>query len=216
LHILCHDLANPFASIISALSVIREDAGVLDELLPAVEDSAERGMDIISMVKKHRSLKLKGIILEEIDLKSAWDEACRGIIHMAEAKNISLVPLEGSEKYQILAEEVSLVNTVLVNILSNALKFSSGGSAVRVETEASGDRVILSIIDEGIGIPEEILSRLFDAHARDTHRRGTNGETGTGFGMPLVKSMMEYYGGDIQVTSTPGEGTRVSLRFRRA
>jgi signal transduction histidine kinase len=104
----------------------------------------------------------------------------------------------------VLADPVSLSNHVFNNLVSNALKFSFPGSTVRIVACEEGDQVHVSIIDTGVGMSEEIAQAIFDP-TRQTTRPGTAGEKGTGFGMPIVKSFVEKYGGRIQVESTSAE-----------
>ena len=83
------------------------------------------------------------------------------------------------------------------------------------------DQIILTMTDDGIGIPESILTKLFDDEAK-TSRPGTEGEPGTGFGMPIVKSYMDLYEGRIEVLSkvkdetTEDSGTTFNLYFKIA
>jgi signal transduction histidine kinase len=110
---------------------------------------------------------------------------------------------------------------VLSNILSNAVKFSERGSRIAVWTNSTDDWVQLRIRDSGIGIPSHVLERIFDPSAQ-TSRPGTEGEDGTGFGMPLVKQFVESYGGWVSIKSREREesptehGTEVCLHLRRA
>jgi signal transduction histidine kinase len=71
----------------------------------------------------------------------------------------------------------------------------------------------LSIVDQGIGIPAEILENLFSL-SKKTSRPGTEGESGTGFGMPLVYATMKAYGGRIEIESAENQGTTFKLFFR--
>lgn len=122
---------------------------------------------------------------------------------------------------EVLADDVSLVNSVLCNVLSNAVKFSPPHSLIEIQIDSrSGNEVCLIIQDHGVGMPQEILSNLFE-FSSSTSRPGTEGEAGTGFGMPLVQTYMNCYGGKIQVESKPQDngstdhGTKVILTFQK-
>ena len=100
----------------------------------------------------------------------------------------------------ILGDSVVLMNTVFSNAISNAIKFSEPKSSINIQIKENVDKVVISIIDQGIGIPKDILNQIFNAEAK-TSRPGTSGESGTGFGMPLVKTYLERLGGHIHINS---------------
>jgi signal transduction histidine kinase len=104
------------------------------------------------------------------------------------------------------------VDQILRNLLGNALKFSPGDSPVDVEARVRGGRLVLSVSDRGIGIPQEELPRIFDRfhQAGDVLSREAEG---AGLGLYITKRLVEAMGGSIEVTSTPGAGStfRVSI-----
>ena len=98
------------------------------------------------------------------------------------------------------------------NILTNALKFSHPQSKILIRADRKEDGLRLSVRDFGIGIPPDLLQDLFDI-TKATSRAGTGGESGTGFGMPLMKRFINSYGGRIEIHSrekTEDHGTEVS------
>jgi signal transduction histidine kinase len=103
------------------------------------------------------------------------------------------------------ADEERLV-CALDAVIENAVKATRPGERVTVRGRAVGDAVILEVADDGRGIPEEALPRIFDRFARQPHQDG-----GTGLGLPIVKAIMEAHGGSVTVESRPGEGTTVRL-----
>jgi signal transduction histidine kinase len=108
---------------------------------------------------------------------------------------------EGLEKpVWVFGEETGLVFQVLSNLISNAIKFShtQGHIACRVGRESNF--VSVTISDCGIGMSEELKEAIFD-NQKPTTRTGTAGEHGTGFGMPIARSYIQRYGGDIRVNS---------------
>jgi signal transduction histidine kinase len=94
----------------------------------------------------------------------------------------------------------------LINVLSNAVKYSPPGSAVVFEVERQKTDAVFRIIDRGIGIPESDLKQLFESF----HRASNVGQIpGTGLGMVLVKRCVELHGGTIEVDSKEGQGTTI-------
>ncbi|MCP4700292.1 MAG: ATP-binding protein, partial [Gammaproteobacteria bacterium] len=91
-------------------------------------------------------------------------------------------------------------NSVINNIFTNAIKFSYPDSKIIVTAEPAAACVKFSIRDFGIGMPGNLLKNLFDVR-KTTSRMGTEGEEGTGFGMPLMKKFVNAYGGAIEIFS---------------
>jgi signal transduction histidine kinase len=101
-----------------------------------------------------------------------------------------------------------------LNLLSNAVKFTPSGKGVtfRMQSTEAEDKVWIQ--DEGIGMDEETLRTLWDPAKRPV-RAGTAGEGGTGLGLPLVKTIIESHGGQIQVASQPYQGTTFQITLPR-
>ena len=85
----------------------------------------------------------------------------------------------------VIANEFFLLNSVINNLMSNAIKFSLPGGKIILETYDNEDHAVIEIKDNGIGIPREMISHLFSVE-KPTTRLGTAGEQGTGFGLPLA------------------------------
>lgn len=221
LHILCHDLYNPFAAIHSSLEIIREDPNSLDTIINLIDKSSSNGMQMIDLVRQMRALMEKESLLEltSLNLSASFLEAVSLLKNRLTAKQIKL-DIQIPNHIHIIGEDVSLKNSVINNILTNAIKFSYAGSDISVTTEETEKEVRLIITDHGIGIPETILQQIFDIK-KATSRVGTEQEMGTGFGMPLVEKFMTVYGGAIQISSKeekefPNEsGTIVTLIFKK-
>jgi signal transduction histidine kinase len=101
---------------------------------------------------------------------------------------------------------------VMFNLVSNAVKFSLPGGMVTVRAEHDGDSVVLTVEDEGIGIPEEEMSKVFSRFHRGevAIRRAI---PGTGLGLAVVQGIVEGHQGRVAVESAPGQGTRISVRL---
>lgn len=118
----------------------------------------------------------------------------------------------------VLAEPISLKNQVLGNLISNAIKFSHANSVIRIQIAKQGDHTLIKVQDSGVGIPTALIPKLFSTN-ESTSRTGTSGEQGTGFGMPVVKSFIEIYGGKIYVESNengPTRGTTFTVELKSA
>ena len=138
-----------------------------------------------------------------------------------EEKNITFISAETDIEKMIAVDPTPFSNIIINNIISNAIKFTPDNGKISVKTsEIDEDWISLEISDSGIGIPPSILENLFDPQVATT-RQGTAGEVGTGFGMPLVKTYMNYFGGDVKVNTKDQEefpndhGTTFSLKLKR-
>lgn len=120
----------------------------------------------------------------------------------------------------IYAEKITLTSEILGNLISNAIKYSNPGGVVTVAGRKVERDVELMVTDEGIGMPEHIIAKA-DNPATNMSRLGTSGESGNGYGLPLVFAFVKSYGGMIDIKSTPistkddhsNHGTTVTLRF---
>lgn len=99
---------------------------------------------------------------------------------------------------------------VLVNLVDNAIKYNEVGGTVRLEAEARGDEVEIRVVDDGIGIPSEHLSRLTERFYRVDKSRSRN-QGGTGLGLAIVKHILGAHDRTLHVESTPGEGSTFSF-----
>ncbi len=101
-----------------------------------------------------------------------------------------------------------MINTVIRNLLFNAVKFTSRGGEILVIARPEGNAVQMAVKDSGIGMNAETLSTLFTA-SREKRQVGTEGEKGTGLGLMLCKQFIEQHGGQIWAESERGKGTTV-------
>ncbi len=202
IHVLCHDLSNHFHSLISVFDMV-EQTGMefTDELQMEVKKVVQNGINTIDLVRKMRSIDDKKTTLEltPVNLLYAAHSSLGILENKLIKKNINIdINIENS--LHIIAEETSLINSVISNILTNAIKFSFNDANISISAKEEDEKVVFSVKDSGIGMPNDLLNSIFDAN-KATSRRGTNGESGTGYGMPLVQKFAKAYGGDIKVIS---------------
>ena len=101
---------------------------------------------------------------------------------------------------------------MVINFLTNALKFTPAGGRVRLEVAENGSTVRLEVADTGTGIPAADLPRVFDRFWRGAH----TGAAGSGIGLTVVAELARAHRGTVDVESEPGQGTRVSVSLPRA
>ncbi|OGG96862.1 MAG: hypothetical protein A2527_00340 [Candidatus Lambdaproteobacteria bacterium RIFOXYD2_FULL_50_16] len=218
LHILCHDLANSFGSILSFLSLdIADLSENIEGFSKIMQSSAENGLGLIEMVRKMRAIE-EGKFQVELKPFKASDLVARSLMILEskiKAKGI-LVEVKIERDLMIMVEPLSFVNSVFNNLITNAIKFSKPNGIIQVLGEIKEREVLIQINDQGIGIPRVMVNQLFDI-SKSTSRLGTSGETGTGFGMPLVQKFVGLYNGRIEVKSKDHQdypnqsGTQIKL-----
>lgn len=225
IHILCHDLANPM----TALSYICSDKNLVEELAEdlgdarfetlkedfgMIESATGNCLEIIKTVRDMSSIEYKGLKLYPVDLNKAMDKSLLIINDRLKEKNIK-VQCSIPGNISIVSEPITLVNTIITNILTNAIKFSYKNNIIQIYTMERDETTLLIIKDFGTGMSPAVLRDCFDVN-KSVSRQGTMGEKGTGFGMPLVKETMKSYNGDIELISEEGIGTEVRLTFQNA
>lgn len=212
LGIAAHDLRNPIGVARGYLKLLL--GGVVgtvpDEqrkLLEKVERSCARMLDLVNDLLDLSAIEAGQLTLEpdEVDLVSFLAEVAEAHEIHARAKSIaietSLPP--GLPKVRL---DRKRFEQVLDNLLSNAVKFSHPGTTVTLGAEARGPKVRLSVRDQGQGIPEDEVSRLFHEFGR-TSIRPTGDEKSTGLGLAISRRIVEGHGGRIEVESELGKGS---------
>jgi signal transduction histidine kinase len=142
-------------------------------------------------------------------------ERCAGRARpLAENKHIEIDTLDIPATE--LTGDQELMEYAIYNLLTNAVKYSPSHTRVTVYADDdSGDRVRLSIQDQGMGMDEKETARIFEKFYR-TKRAEQSGEMGTGIGLSIVAQIVTEHGGKIEVHSAPGKGSKFTLTLRRA
>ena len=218
LHVLCHDLKAPMGNILSTLEIVEEEPEFFDMMKSKLKISVLNGIKTIDLVRIMRELDDFKLLLSSVNLNEAIHESNTMMEHLCTQKSIQL-EINLKKSINVLAEKTSLTNSVLNNVFSNAIKFSESGSKIVIDADLNEKEVVISIKDRGIGMPQKMLDEIFD-ESKQTTRKGTDGELGTGFGLPLVKKYVTAYGGRIEVSSKeqkdhPDEhGTEFTIRLK--
>jgi len=209
--IIAHDLRNPFNAItgltdILLLNLDNLDITKLEKTLENIKGSSKQAHELLENLLLWARSQTGTISFkpELIDLKVQAEESIELVALQAARKNISIVfdfKTDG-----LISGDVNMMNTILRNLLTNALKFTPGNGQVRVGIFQNNGFYILSIKDNGIGIAADRLKNLFSIDT--AHKtKGTDQEPGTGLGLILCKEFIEKHGGRIEVESKVGKGS---------
>ena len=202
---LAHELRNPMASIYGAIELLRQDAsGEQDALFAIVLREAERLNRLVSEFLAFASPQPPR--LEPVDLCALVKDTLEAFALDPQAKELRL---ESELSSGVALADEDQMSQVLWNLLVNAAQASRPGGRVIVRCREEGDRVVLSVEDEGCGIPGDLREKIFDPFF-------TTKETGSGLGLPMVHRVVESLGGSIELRSEVGEGTCFTISLPRA
>ena len=139
-------------------------------------------------------------------------ESCCDLLALkAQEAGVALKTRMAGELPEVVADRRAL-NQILINLISNAIKFTPRGGSVTVGAACEAGRLVLTVEDTGVGIGADDLPRLGEAffQARASYDRRHDG---TGLGLSIVKGLVDLHGGDTDIRSRLGEGTRVTVRL---
>jgi two-component system sensor histidine kinase VicK len=208
LRAVAHDLRNPLGGIASLTSIMVEESEHdkdLSDQLKLIKDTSTDTLELINEI-------LEATNNSSSELKKQWVE-----VNALLNNSVDLLRFKAAEKHQQILLE-GLHNTVELNInrekiwrvisnlISNAIKFSPVGEAIKVKAIQKHDNVIISVKDQGIGIPDNMKDKVFNMFT-DAKRPGTIGEKSFGLGLSISKQIIEKHSGKIWFESATGKGT---------
>jgi signal transduction histidine kinase len=214
LRLLTHDLAGNLSGMDSMALWAGQEGNRVGELSAFIRTATENSMELIRAVQQLAEVEgnRTALSLEETDLTAAVNTSLSMIGDLARAKGIELKVKQDFTGI-VRADRVTLINTVLRNILHNAIKFTSRGGEIEITTAKTSEGAQLLISDNGSGFPDELQSRVF-TEERLQSRAGTEKEPGSGFGLYLTGRLMEAYGASISIEPTDASGTVVKMVFQ--
>jgi signal transduction histidine kinase len=210
-----HDMRNPLHAILAYSDFLIEEAGAAlseehIEFLSIIQSSSEFMAALLNDlldVAKIESGKLQ-LSLEPCDLPSLTTQNVARNKILARNKGIEMKP--SIEALPPMMLDPAKIEQVLNNLISNAIKYSPPDTTIDVKLRRDGERAVLSVQDQGQGIPEHELDALFQPF-QTTSVKATGGEASTGLGLVITKKIVEGHGGDIEVDSEVGKGTTFTV-----
>lgn len=213
-----HELRTPLNAVIGFSDLLVQDADRSNEKMDKQRDYARlilySGHHLLSLVDD--MLDLARIESGKVSVDPHAIDICelvRTASHIAMGRQIGThrrIILTGVEAPQSVYADPRLLRQALINIVGNAIKFSEVDNPIEVEVRNAGAEVIVTVVDHGIGIPEDMLEEVLKPFAQvessDTRRYG-----GVGLGLPLAKQFLEMMGGSLTLSSTLKLGTTVRL-----
>jgi two-component system sensor histidine kinase/response regulator len=210
-----HELRAPVAAVQSYINLLLAGYLTDQELNPTLKRIQERLQEMLDVISD---------LLDLARLKEARDQFAAAASPQPVADLLEevcdLFREQAREKEQRFLVEIvdrptmvanrNHLKQIWTNLISNAIKYTPRGGRIAVSLEAEGDNLVSMVEDSGIGIAEQDMANLFQEFFRSDQAKAS-GEIGTGLGLSIVKQIVDSYGGDIQVASRLGQGTRFTV-----
>ena len=215
--IISHDLRSPFSTILGFSDILQKEfrsypQEQIHQYLEFIYQASKKTFDLIENLlewsslqtgkyqPKFKQMSINEVILDEIDLLKST----------ASQKYIDLSTNFKSSSNVMIDQD--MMNTVIRNLISNAIKFTDVRGKIEIKTNDEINEVIISISDTGVGIDENTIGNLFKIDTKIS-TIGTQGEKGTGLGLSLCKELVEKNNGKIMVESEKSVGTTFCIRL---
>jgi len=209
--ILSHDLRSPLSAIIGTAKYLKENfqrmkPDAVQEMLDLLYKSSTDELDMLDYLVEWARIKYASEVFSPTKLKLT-DYINKVFEALNETALINTINLhhEIEENTSVFADGKMLVS-IIQNIISNAIKHTGKGGTVTVSAKAEGDKIIVRVMDTGIGMSKEIIVKLFSPQIK-TLSETRKKDKGAGIGLLLVKGFLEKNGGEIWVESIEGEGS---------
>ena len=218
--IIAHDLRGPLSAFVAATQILTEEIQTMEieeikDITLSMKTSASNIYSLLENLLEWSRLRRGGMdfVPVKLNLKKIIGESIAVLSESASKKGIEIettIP----DKLEILADN-HMFESVIRNLISNAIKFTTQGGKVKVTAHSKEDHSTeIKISDSGIGISPGLISRLFQINEK-TSRPGTDGEPSTGLGLLLCKEFIEKHGGKIWVESEVGLGSTFSFSIKQ-
>ncbi|HLY94537.1 MAG TPA: HAMP domain-containing sensor histidine kinase [Gaiellaceae bacterium] len=207
-----HELRTPLTRLLVLLESATLPGANVDDLVDQARQEIEQTRDLIDDVLFLGELETgrEVVSLGYTVAKPVIEEAVAALSDRAEHAQVLLVV--DADPAVELPLRPRMIRVVVENLVANAIRYSGPGSTCTVSVVADGDAVTLAVSDDGAGVREADLARLFERFYRADQARSSRG---TGLGLAIVKHVVTSAGGTVEATSAPGEGLRIVCSFAR-
>ena len=209
-----HDIKAPLSSILGYLELMQIDSEKTEEKrkISSMKNSAEHILSLLTNLLNFSRLDQgkEVTILSRFNMETLCDELVEMFTPLAESKQLSLIYHKNFNERNLVRSDALKIKHILSNLLSNAIKYTIKGN-VTFEVNANNNEMIFNIIDEGIGIPQDKLQELFKPFTRIDNNESLI--EGSGFGLFVVKGLIDLLNGTIDVKSEPEKGSQFIIRI---
>lgn len=211
LSIIAHDLRSPFNAILGLSDLLISNTSNFDEAknemyLRIINSSAKNTLILLDNLLTWAKSQTGNNIFqpEKTNVTAIISELLEESESIAKIKNIALTTLQ-THDIELYAD-VNMLKTILRNLISNAIKYTHTHGVISISAIQNQNQIEITVLDNGVGMSEEIRNKLFDIDANIT-TTGTANEVGSGLGLILCKEFVEIHGGQIWVHSELGKGS---------
>jgi signal transduction histidine kinase len=209
--VVAHDLRNPIGGIAGIVGLLLREKNYTQgqrDMLQMIQQSSNNSLKLIQdLVEEH--VPVVKANRETVELRDLLGY-CVEMLHLKVSEKKQEISLEGAQAF-VQGDNEKLWR-VFSNLIGNAIKFSPEHARIQVKLNVKQENAVVSITDEGIGIPEEIREKIFTM-STDTKRKGTAGEPSFGLGLAICKQIVEANDGKIWFDSAVGKGTSFFVSF---
>jgi two-component system, cell cycle sensor histidine kinase DivJ len=214
-----HELRTPLNAIIGFSEMLTKEGSLMigperrHEYAHLINESGRHLLAVVNGILDMSKIETGNfeIAPEVLAPEHVIGDACDMLALKAREAGIELVMRRGDKLPQVVADKRAL-SQIMLNLVSNAIKFTNPGGKIVVSVKAQGGSIVVTVEDDGVGIGAEDLLRVGDPffQARSSYDRRHDG---TGLGVSIVKGLLALHGGDIEIMSRLGEGTRVTFHL---
>jgi len=212
-----YELRTPLNTIIGFTEILdKQYFGELNErqkeYAEGILESSRRLLAMINDILDLATIEAGRMMLdvEPVDIRTLLD-GVMSLSHEAAREHKLEVVLDCDRDIGVIEGDERRLKHALVNLVGNAIKFTSPGGMITLTARRDDSAVTMSVVDNGIGIPDEDRERVFEKFVRGKSAEGRS--VGAGLGLPLVKSLIELHGGTLSLDSEPETGTKITCRF---
>lgn len=212
-----HEIKNPVTAIRAGIANIASAPlpPAAAEALASIDEQAQRLARLVGDLRKLADLEQLEIEHAAVDLAEVVNDVASAVEDLpgAESRSLQVFVPEVPWRVGAIAGDADLVFLAVMNLVSNALKFSAPGARIELRALEEDRHAVIEVADNGVGIPADELPHVWDELARGAAARAV---PGSGIGLALVRTIIERHGGEVTIRSLPGKGTVVRLRFPMA
>ena len=217
INIFSHDMASPLNSLLSLLSLNDRnllDKAELDLHIDSIKKTTTGNVLLLQNLVKWSRSQMDGFKpnFENVEINAVVTEASNLLQTGASEKNITINNLL-TKKYTCMAD-LEMTKLILRNTLSNAIKFSNISDSIAIDAVSINGVVTISIKDQGVGMTQEEMDRLYTMKVQSNP--GTANERGTGIGLYITREFVNLNKGEIKIESTKGKGTTIKISLPEA
>jgi len=210
--IVAHDLKNPFIGMIHGSEILidaiknnSDDKVQLLDTVESIQQSTKNGFKLLENLLEWSRSQTDNIKCNpsEVNISEVIQESINSLQPFIDSKKIKVTYVDKPNQVWV---DKNMLSSILRNLLSNAIKYTNANGSVSIELKGNGDVLEVKVSDSGVGMSEELKSKLFSIDFIDT-TPGTQKEKGTGLGLLVCKDFIKKNGGDIWVESELGKGS---------